>query len=92
MMAGWDFTHVPYCASGLPKTMTWALVCEKVQVIFSPLPESIEHIKAGKLRPLAVTTVTRLDVLPNIPTVGDFLPGYEGHRVAGGRGAQEHTR
>jgi tripartite-type tricarboxylate transporter receptor subunit TctC len=49
-----------------------------VQVIFSPLPESIEHIKAGKLRPLAVTTATRLDVLPNIPTVGDFLPGYEG--------------
>jgi tripartite-type tricarboxylate transporter receptor subunit TctC len=48
-----------------------------VQVIFSPATESIETIKAGKLRPLAVTTATRLDVLPNIPTVGDFLPGYE---------------
>jgi tripartite-type tricarboxylate transporter receptor subunit TctC len=49
-----------------------------VQVIFSPLPESIEHIRAGKLRPLAVTTETRLDVLPNTPTVREFLPGYEG--------------
>src|SRR5215831_12437138 len=42
-----------------------------------PLPESIEHIRAGKLRPLAVTTATRLEVLPDIPTVEDFLPGYE---------------
>jgi tripartite-type tricarboxylate transporter receptor subunit TctC len=49
-----------------------------VQVIFSPLPESIEHIKAGKLRPLAVTTATRLDVLVNTPAVQEFIPGYEG--------------
>ena len=41
------------------------------------MPASIEHIKAGKLRALAVTTATRLDVLPDIPTVGDFVPGYE---------------
>ena len=75
MMAGVDLTHVPY-RGGAPATTD--LIGGQVQVIFSPLPESIEHIKAGKLRPLAVTTVTRLDVLPNIPTVGDFLPGYEG--------------
>ena len=75
MMAGVDLTHVPY-RGGAPATTD--LLGGQVQVIFSPLPESIEYIKAGKLRPLAVTTATRLDVLPNIPTVGDFLPGYEG--------------
>ena len=45
--------------------------------MFDPLPSSIEHIRAGRLRPLAVTTTTRSDVLPDVPTVGDFLPGYE---------------
>ncbi len=74
MMAGVDLIHVPY-RGGAPATTD--LLGGQVQVIFSPLPESIEHIRAGKLRPLAVTTATRLDVLPNIPTVGDFLPGYE---------------
>jgi tripartite-type tricarboxylate transporter receptor subunit TctC len=75
MMAGVDLTHVPY-RGGAPATTD--LLGGQVQVYFSPIPESIEHIKAGKLRPLAVTTATRQDVLPNIPTVGDFLPGYEG--------------
>jgi tripartite-type tricarboxylate transporter receptor subunit TctC len=75
MMAGVNLTHVPY-RGGAPATTD--LLGGQVQVIFSPLPESIEHIKAGTLRPLAVTTATRLDVLPNIPTVGDFLRGYEG--------------
>jgi tripartite-type tricarboxylate transporter receptor subunit TctC len=75
MMAGVDLTHVPY-RGGAPATTD--LLGGQVQVIFSPLPESIEHIKAGKLRPLAVTTTARLDALPNVPTVGDFLPGYEG--------------
>jgi tripartite-type tricarboxylate transporter receptor subunit TctC len=75
MMARVDLIHVPY-RGGAPATTD--LLGGQVQVIFSPLPESIEHIKAGKLRPLAVTTATRLDVLPNVPTVGDFLPGYEG--------------
>jgi Tripartite tricarboxylate transporter family receptor/ABC transporter substrate binding protein len=65
-------------AKVLGLTVPPSLLGGQVQVIFSPLPESIEHIKAGKLRPLAVTTTTRLDVLPNVPTVGDFLPGYEG--------------
>ena len=66
--------HVPY-RGGAPATTD--LLGGQVQVIFSPLPESIEHIRAGKLRPLAVTTSTRLDVLPNIPTVREFLPDYE---------------
>ena len=48
-----------------------------MQVTFDPLPSSIEHIKAGKLRALAVTTVARSDVLPDVPTVGDFVPGFE---------------
>ena len=74
MTAGVDMVHVPY-RGGAPATTD--LLGGQVQVIFSPLPESIEHIRAGKLRPLAVTTATRLEVLPDIPTVGDFLPGYE---------------
>src|SRR6516165_7163813 len=74
MMAGVDMVHVPY-RGGAPATTD--LLGGQVQVIFSPLPESIEYIRAGKLRPLAVTTAIRLEVLPDIPTVGDFLPGYE---------------
>jgi tripartite-type tricarboxylate transporter receptor subunit TctC len=74
MMAGVDMVHVPY-RGGAPATTD--LLGGQVQVIFSPLPESIEHIKAGKLRPLAVTTANRLDVLPDIPTVSNFLPGFE---------------
>jgi tripartite-type tricarboxylate transporter receptor subunit TctC len=52
-----------------------------VQVIFDPLIESIGYIKAGRLRPLAVTTAMRSEALPDLPTVGDFVPGYE---TAGG--------
>jgi tripartite-type tricarboxylate transporter receptor subunit TctC len=48
-----------------------------VQVIFDPVPASIEYIKAGRLAPLAVTTTARSEVLPDVSTVGDFLPGYE---------------
>ena len=74
MMAGVDLVHVPY-RGGAPAITD--LLGGQVQVIFSPVPESIEHIRAGKLRPLAVMSATRLDLLPNIPTVADFLPGYE---------------
>jgi len=88
MMAGVNLTHVPY-RGGAPATTD--LLGGQVQVIFSPLPESIEHIKAGKLRPLAVTTPVRLDVLPNVPTVGEFLPGYEGTGWLG-LGAPRNTR
>jgi Tripartite tricarboxylate transporter family receptor len=62
----------------------------QVQVTFAPLPSSIELIRAGKLRPLAVTTATRLEVLPDIPTVGDFSPGYEGSGCQG-VGAPKNT-
>jgi len=74
MMAGIDLTHIPY-RGGAPATTD--LLGGQVQVIFSPLQESIEYIKAGKLRALAVTTATRLNVLPDVPTVGDFLKGFE---------------
>jgi tripartite-type tricarboxylate transporter receptor subunit TctC len=80
MMAGVDLVHVPY-RGGAPATTD--LVGGHLQVIFSPVSESIQHIKAGKLRALAVTSATRLDVLPDIPTVADFVPGYEASGFAG---------
>jgi tripartite-type tricarboxylate transporter receptor subunit TctC len=80
MMAGVNLVHVPY-RGGAPATTD--LVGGHLHVIFSPVSESIEHIKAGKLRALAVTTATRLDVLPDVPTVADFVPGYEASGFAG---------
>src|SRR5258705_320819 len=80
MMAGVNLVHVPY-RGGAPATTD--LVGGHLHVIFSPVSESIEHIKAGKLRALAVTTATRLDVLPDVPTVGEFVPGYEASGFAG---------
>jgi tripartite-type tricarboxylate transporter receptor subunit TctC len=88
MMAGIDMVHVPY-RGGAPAITD--LIGGQVQVLFSVLAETIEHIKAGKLRPLAVTTATRLDVLPDIPTVGEFLPGYEASGWQG-IGAPTNTR
>jgi tripartite-type tricarboxylate transporter receptor subunit TctC len=55
----------------------------QIQVVFNPMPESMEYIKSAKLRPLAVTTATRSEILPDIPTVGDFVPGYEASAVQG---------
>jgi tripartite-type tricarboxylate transporter receptor subunit TctC len=80
MMTGVNLVHVPY-RGGAPATTD--LVAGHIQVIFSPVSESIEHIKAGKLRALAVTTASRLDVLPNVPTVADFVPAYEASGFAG---------
>jgi tripartite-type tricarboxylate transporter receptor subunit TctC len=80
MMAGVDMIHVPY-RGGAP-AMT-DLMAGQVQVVFNPVPESMEFIKAGKLRPLAVTTATRSEVLPDVPTVGDFVPGYEASALQG---------
>src|SRR6195952_187887 len=74
MMAGVDLVQVPY-PGGAPATTD--LVAGHLHVIFSPVSESIEHIKAGTLRPLAVSTATRLEVLPDVPTVADSVPGYE---------------
>jgi tripartite-type tricarboxylate transporter receptor subunit TctC len=80
MMAGVDLVHVPY-RGGAPATTD--LVAGHLHVIFAPLSESIQQIKAGQLRALAVTTTTRLDVLPDVPTVADFVPGYEATGFAG---------
>jgi tripartite-type tricarboxylate transporter receptor subunit TctC len=74
MMAGVNMVHVPYRGEALALT---DLLGGQVQVMFATPTASIEYIRAGKLRSLAVTTATRLDALPNVPTVGDFLPGYE---------------
>ena len=72
MMAGVDLIHVPYSGNVYPD-----LIAGQVQIMFTPLPASIAFIKAGQLRPLAVTTSKRLDVLPDVPTVAEVLPGYE---------------
>lgn len=74
MMAGVNMVHVPYRGEAAALT---DLLGGQVQVMFATMPASIEYIKAGKLRTLAVTAATRLDASPNVPTVGDFLPGYE---------------
>ena len=74
MMAGVDMIHVPY-RGGAPALTD--LLGGQVGVYFAPLPEAIQYIIDGKLRALAVTTATRTDVLLDIPTVGDFVPGYE---------------
>jgi tripartite-type tricarboxylate transporter receptor subunit TctC len=74
-MTGINMVHVPYRGSGPALT---DLIGGQVQVMFSSVPESIEYIRAGRLRALAVTTATRSEVLPDIPTVADFIPGYEG--------------
>jgi tripartite-type tricarboxylate transporter receptor subunit TctC len=74
MMTGTNMVHVPY--RGLSPALT-DLLGGQVQVAFGGLPSSIEHIRAGKLRALAVTTATRSEALPDIATVGEFVPGYE---------------
>jgi tripartite-type tricarboxylate transporter receptor subunit TctC len=72
LMAGVDMLHIPYRGSPFPD-----LFAGQVQVYFSPIPSSIEFIRSGRLRALAVTTATRSDALPDTPTVSEFLPGYE---------------
>ena len=74
MMAGVNLVHVPYRGAG-PALVD--LLGGQVQVMFATLSSSIEYVRAGKLRALAVTTATRSDALPNVPTVSDFVPGYE---------------
>jgi len=71
-MTGVNMVHVPYRGSYLPD-----LLAGQTQVTFSPIPTSIEQIRAGKLRVLAVTTARRVEALPDIPTVDEFVPGYE---------------
>jgi tripartite-type tricarboxylate transporter receptor subunit TctC len=74
MMAGIDMVHVPY--RGTAPALT-DLLGGQVQMMCDNISTSIEHIRAGKLRALAVTTATRSEMLPEFPTVGDFLPGFE---------------
>jgi tripartite-type tricarboxylate transporter receptor subunit TctC len=74
MLAGVHMVHVPYRGAGPALT---DLIGGQVQVFFGGISASIEHIRAGKLRALAVTTVMKSPALPEIPTVGDFVPGYE---------------
>jgi tripartite-type tricarboxylate transporter receptor subunit TctC len=74
MMAGVDMVHVPYRGAALVLS---DLLGGQVQVSFVATLASIEYVRAGKLRPLAVTTATRSEALPDIPTVGEFVPGYE---------------
>jgi tripartite-type tricarboxylate transporter receptor subunit TctC len=73
-MAGVNLVHVPYRGGG-PAVND--LLGGQVQVYFASTPASIEYIKAGRLRALAVTTATRSELLPDVPTVGEFVPGYE---------------
>jgi tripartite-type tricarboxylate transporter receptor subunit TctC len=74
MMTGIKMVHVPY--RGVAPALT-DLIGGQVQVMFATMSSSIEYIRAGKLRPLAVTAAIRSDALPDVPTVSDFVPGYE---------------
>ena len=80
MMAGVNMLHVPY--RGAAPALT-ELLGGQVQVMFDNLTSSIEHIRTGKLRALAVTTAVRSEALPDVPTVGDFLPGFEASGLYG---------
>jgi len=74
MMAGVDMVHVPYRGEALALP---DLISGQVQVLFGVMPASLGYIRAGKLRALAVTTAKRQEPLPDVPTVGEFLPGFE---------------
>src|SRR5215468_6013610 len=87
MMTGVNMLHVPY--RGAPPALT-DLIGGQVHVMFDNMPSSIEHIRAGRLRPLAVTATTRWQGLPDVPTLGDFVPGFETSAWAG-IGAPKNT-
>ena len=74
IMTGVELVHVPY-RGGAPALTD--LMGGQVQVIFSVMPETIEYVRAGKLRALAVTTASRSEELPDVPSVSEFVPGYE---------------
>ncbi len=80
MMAGVDLVHVPYRGAGPAYN---DLLAGQVQVMFPGTVTSIEYIRAGRLRALAVTAATRSDELPDIPTVSEFVPGYEASQWLG---------
>src|SRR4029077_17134947 len=85
MMTGVNLVHVPYRGGYVPD-----LLSGQVQVVFSTISSSIQYVRSGMLRALAVTTTTRSDVLPDIPTLGEFVPGYEASQWFG-VGAPKNT-
>jgi tripartite-type tricarboxylate transporter receptor subunit TctC len=87
MMTGVNLVHVPY-RGGAPALTD--LLGGQVQVMFDPLANSVDHVRAGSVRPLAVTTATRSPALPDIPTVGEFVAGYEAS-FWGGLGTPRNT-
>jgi tripartite-type tricarboxylate transporter receptor subunit TctC len=72
MMSGIDLVHVPYRGN-----LVTDLLAGQVQVYFGPMPQVIGYVRSGQLRALGVTTSTRSDALPDVPTLGEFVPGYE---------------
>jgi tripartite-type tricarboxylate transporter receptor subunit TctC len=74
LLAGLNMVHVPY--RGEAPALT-DMIAGHVQAMFGTMPACIEHVRAGKLRALAVTSARRSELLPDLPTVGDFVPGYE---------------
>src|SRR5262249_6793431 len=74
IMTGVNLMHVPYRGAAPGVT---DLLAGQVQVYFDPILNSIEYVRAGKVRPLAITSATRSEALPDVPTVGEFVPGYE---------------
>ena len=80
MLAGVDMQHIPY--RGAPPALA-DLIAGHVHVMFDNMPSSIEHIRTGRLRALGVSTPRRLDVLPDVPTIGEFVPGFETMAFAG---------
>jgi len=89
MMTGVEMLHVPYRGGGPALT---DLLAGQVSIMFDTLATSIEHIRAGKLRALAVTSAARSDVLPDTSTVGDFVPGYEASSWQGVGGPRSTLR
>jgi tripartite-type tricarboxylate transporter receptor subunit TctC len=87
MMAGVDLVHVPYRGNALALT---DLISGQIEVLFPSLGSSIEYVKSGKVRALAVTGASRSDALPDLPTVAETLPGYEASSFYG-IGAPRHT-
>ena len=74
IMTGVDILHVPYRGAAAALT---DLIAARVQVYFDLMPNSIAHVRSGKVRPIAITTAARSGALPDLPSVGDFVPGYE---------------
>jgi len=72
MMTGIEVTHVPYRTSLIPD-----LLAGQVHFYFSPLPQPLEYVRDGRLRALGVSTAARVPVLPDVPAIGEFVPGYE---------------